>query len=38
MILITCYENNKGSRRAIEKNGGRLEKIENGKCFYWIML
>lgn len=38
MALITCYENNKGSRRVIEKNGGRLEKIENGECFYWIML
>ncbi len=34
--LVTCDENNLGSRRVIENNKGILEKIEEGNCHYWI--
>lgn len=41
-VLLTCKVNNKASRRLIEKNGGKLEKvIENNsrkECLYWIKL
>ncbi len=38
-VLITCDDNNIGSRRIIEKNGGVLENIENSspkERRYWI--
>ncbi|NMA76865.1 MAG: GNAT family N-acetyltransferase [Actinomycetales bacterium] len=35
-VLITCDEDNHGSRRTIEKAGGRLEDIREGKRRYWI--
>lgn len=34
--LLTCDEDNLGSRRVIEGNKGVLEKIEEGNCHYWI--
>ncbi len=40
-VLITCDDNNIGSRRIIEKNGGILENIEDGnpkKRRYWVPL
>ena len=37
-VLLTCNENNIGSYKTIEKNGGKLEKIENKERFYWIDL
>lgn len=37
-VLLTCLEHNVPSRRMIEKNGGVLEKLEAGTCFYWIPL
>ena len=37
-VLLTCNENNVGSYKTIEKNGGKLEKIENKERFYWIDL
>lgn len=36
--LITCDEPNAASRRVIEYNGGILERIESGECYYWIGL
>lgn len=36
--LLTCDENNAPSRHVIENNGGMLERIENGRCYYWIQL
>jgi predicted acetyltransferase len=36
--LLTCLEGNTPSRRIIEYNGGRLDRIENGECYYWIRL
>lgn len=36
--LLTCNEDNLGSRRVIEKNGGRLAELENRYCRYWIDL
>lgn len=35
-ILITCDEDNAGSRATIEKNGGIYEDTRNGKRRYWI--
>ena len=35
-ILVTNNEDNWASRRISEKNGGTLEKVENGTSFYWI--
>ncbi|MDO5755604.1 MAG: GNAT family N-acetyltransferase [Tissierellia bacterium] len=42
-VLITCFEDNIGSRKVIERNGGRLEglrtvNVEGGKTLrrYWI--
>ena len=37
-VLLTCNENNIGSYKTIEKNGGKLEKIQSGERFYWIEL
>jgi len=34
-VLITNRADNIGSRRITEKNGGILEKIENGRSYYW---
>lgn len=37
-VLLTCDEDNIGSRKVIENNGGTLEKMSNGVCYYWISL
>lgn len=34
--LLTCDEDNAGSRATIEKNGGSYEDTRNGKRRYWI--
>lgn len=34
--LVTCDEDNAGSRATIEKNGGVYEDSRNGKRRYWI--
>jgi len=34
--LVTCDEDNVGSRLVIEKNGGRLEDLRNGKLRFWV--
>ena len=36
--LITCDDVNTASRRVIEKNGGKLEKVTNDECYFWIQL
>ena len=35
-ILITCPEDNLGSRRVIEANGGALDRIIDGEALYWL--
>jgi predicted acetyltransferase len=35
-VLLTCDEDNEGSRRTIEANGGVYEDSRNGKRRYWI--
>jgi predicted acetyltransferase len=35
-VLLTCNLSNTASRKVIEKNGGVLEDIVEGKCRYWI--
>ncbi|MHA7269206.1 GNAT family N-acetyltransferase [Arthrobacter sp. HLT1-20] len=35
-VLVTCDEDNAGSRATIEKNGGVFEDSRNGKRRYWI--
>jgi predicted acetyltransferase len=35
-VLLTCDEDNTGSRATIEKNGGVYEDTRNGKRRYWI--
>lgn len=35
-ILVANNKDNWASRRAAEKNGGELEKIEGNTSFYWI--
>jgi predicted acetyltransferase len=37
-LLLTCLEDNTGSRRVIEANGGVLEAVSDGTCRYWIQL
>jgi predicted acetyltransferase len=41
-VLLTCKTHNIGSRKLIEKNGGKLDKIITHKgrkeCLYWIKL
>jgi predicted acetyltransferase len=34
-VLITCDEDNTGSRKVIEANGGVLEDIRHGKLRFW---
>lgn len=36
--LVTCLEENKGSRGVVEGNGGKLADITDGECHYWIDL
>lgn len=35
-VLVTCDEDNSGSRATIEKNGGIYEDSRNGKRRYWV--
>lgn len=35
-VLLTCDEDNAGSRATIEKNGGVYDDSRNGKRRYWI--
>ncbi|ALE94100.1 acetyltransferase [Arthrobacter alpinus] len=35
-VLVTCDEDNAGSRATIEKNSGLYEDSRNGKRRYWI--
>lgn len=35
-LLITCFETNLPSRHMVEVNGGKLERTENGVCYYWL--
>jgi len=34
--LVTCDEDNLASRTVIERNGGVLEDVRNGKLRYWV--
>ncbi|MDT3425972.1 putative acetyltransferase [Paenibacillus forsythiae] len=36
--LLTCNEDNEGSRRVIERNGGHMAELDNRYCRYWIDL
>ena len=36
--LVTCLETNAASRKVAEHNGGKLECIVDGECYYWIGL
>jgi len=35
-VLVTCDDDNVGSRRVIEANGGVLEDVRNRKMRFWI--
>lgn len=35
-VLVTCDDDNVGSRRAIEANGGVLEDVRNRKMRFWV--
>lgn len=37
-VLLTTDEDNIGSRKVIENNGGELRKIKNDTCYYWIRI
>ena len=37
-VLVTCDEDNDGSRLTIERNGGVYEDSRNGKRRYWIQV
>lgn len=37
-LLITVFESNLPSRKMVERNGGELESIKSGICYYWIKL
>ena len=37
-VLVTCDVDNEGSRRTIERAGGRYEDTRDGKLRYWIHL
>jgi len=37
-LLLTCDEDNTGSRRVIAANGGKLAEVTDGTCHYWIRL
>ncbi len=36
-VLITVNEGNTPSRNVVQNNGGVLAKIENNRCYYWIL-
>lgn len=36
--LVTCLETNTASRKVAVHNGGELEGIVDGECYYWIRL
>ncbi|MCB1254343.1 MAG: GNAT family N-acetyltransferase [Austwickia sp.] len=36
--LVTCDDDNAASAATIERNGGRLEKVVDGKRRYWVEL
>jgi len=35
-LLITVFKSNLASRKIVEANGGELESIRSGICYYWI--
>lgn len=35
-VLVTCDDDNSGSRRTIERGGGTCEDVRRGKRRYWI--
>ena len=35
-VLVTCPEENLGSRRVIEATGGILDRIVDGEALYWL--
>jgi predicted acetyltransferase len=35
-VLVTCDDDNVGSRRVIEANGGVLEDVRNRKMRFWL--
>jgi predicted acetyltransferase len=35
-VLITCNEDNRPSRRVVERNGGVLDRNESGLSYYWV--
>ena len=35
-VLVTCDEDNVGSRKVIEANGGVLEDVRNNKMRFWV--
>jgi predicted acetyltransferase len=37
-VLVTCDDDNVASARVIERNGGVLEDVRNGKRRYWVEL
>jgi predicted acetyltransferase len=37
-LLLTCGQDNTGSGRVIEANGGVLADVTEGTCRYWICL
>jgi predicted acetyltransferase len=37
-LLLTCDEDNTGSRRVIDANRGVLAAVTDGTCHYWIRL
>jgi predicted acetyltransferase len=37
-VLVTCDDTNVASATVIERNGGVLEDIRNGKRRYWMGL
>ncbi|WP_025688338.1 GNAT family N-acetyltransferase [Paenibacillus zanthoxyli] len=37
-VLLTCNEDNEGSRRVIENNRGHMAELDNRYCRYWIEL
>ena len=42
-LLLTCDEDNIASRKTIENNNGKLEKVATDRenrmtCYYWITI
>jgi predicted acetyltransferase len=35
-MLITCDQDNLGSRRVMEANGGVLERVAGDQARYWV--